>query len=433
MKKMLVSLLASFALAAFCQVDAQQPAKKAPAHARGHVEPKTPEQKAKRLANHFRSYQAHHHLLAIFRRTVTPPASWDSRTKTTGGASWIPPIVDQGQCGSCWDFSGTGVATVAFNVALGPQAPGPLSEQYTLDCGQNGGCNGDDNTTVLAWAKATGLPTTAQYGPYQGQAGQCKQGVALNKITDWGYCTPSNTNAVANVNDIKLAIMTYGCVGCGIDASSDAFGNYTTGTFVAAPSSNIDHDIILVGWQDGAVSDNSGGYWILRNSWGTSWGQQGYMFISYGSAGVGWEAVWAVVNSPTPPSPTPPGPTPTPAATTITLSGPLAQGTYIVTPSGTPSVATATQVTITFSDGSTQTLGGSSKAACPCGKPACHCQHAQDASKPCPCNASANDARNERIEALLVRLVNQSEAQAARIEKLEKQLAGPKITNGGKQ
>jgi C1A family cysteine protease len=203
-------------------------------------------------------------------------------------------------CGSCWDFSGTSVATSAFMKAMGASSPGPLSEQYTLDCGQNGGCDGDDNTTVLAWAKSTGLPTTADYGPYQGQAGRCKTGATLYKIADWGYCTPSSTNAVANVADIKAMMVQYGPIGCGIDAGSDAFSNYTSGVFTAAPSTNIDHDIVLVGWQDDPTV-SGGGYWILRNSWGTSWGQAGYMFISYGSCGVGWEAVWAIVAGPTPP------------------------------------------------------------------------------------------------------------------------------------
>jgi C1A family cysteine protease len=84
-----------------------------------------------------------------------PPPAWDSRT-----LNWVGPIKDQANCGSCWDFSGTGMVEVAYNragVGGGP-ANFVLSEQYTLSCGRNGGCSGDDNVTVLDWAKSKGLP-----------------------------------------------------------------------------------------------------------------------------------------------------------------------------------------------------------------------------------------------------------------------------------
>ena len=71
-----------------------------------------------------------------------PPTSWDSRTH-----GWVGPIKNQAQCGSCWDFSGTGVCEVAYNKAGVGGGPTVfvLSEEYSLDCGQNGGCGGDDS------------------------------------------------------------------------------------------------------------------------------------------------------------------------------------------------------------------------------------------------------------------------------------------------
>jgi hypothetical protein len=263
-------------------------------------------------------------------------ATWDCRT-----LGLVPPIVDQGQCGSCWDFSGTGVVTSTFlKAGVGkPDGSFALSEQYTLDCGQNGGCNGDDNTTVLAWAKATGLVTTAQYGPYQGSPGACKNtaNMTFYKIADWGFCSTSDTMGLATVQDIKNAMVAYGPIGAAI-AADDAFSNNPPGqVFQGSGSTNIDHDIILCGW------DDTKGAWLLRNSWGTSWCDAGYCWIKYGANLVGTEAVWAVVNPlpppppPAPPTPVPPAPpTPPPGSvTTFVINNPLAAGAYEVSPAGT--------------------------------------------------------------------------------------------------
>src|SRR5208283_1992797 len=76
---------------------------------------------------------------------------------------------------NCWDFSGTGVIEIAGNKAGIGGGPNKfvLSEEYTLGCGKNGGCGGDDNVTVLDWAKSTGIPLTSDYGPYT-EGGKCK-------------------------------------------------------------------------------------------------------------------------------------------------------------------------------------------------------------------------------------------------------------------
>lgn len=234
---------------------------------------------------------------------ATPPAQWDSRA-----LGWIPPIEDQQQCGSCWCFSGTGVVDVAYWKA--GQTNAVLSEEYTLDCGKNGGCDGDDNTNVLEWAKATGLPLSSAYGKYTaggGRTGTCafKQAMALYKLDDWGFADGSGGNGVTPTAAIKAAIMQYGCVGCAVAAGGDSFWDSGTGIGTGR-SSQIDHDVIIVGWDD---TKGSGGCWIMRNSWNTSWGDKcanaanpnpveaGYAWVQYGAYDLGTEAVWGVVNS----------------------------------------------------------------------------------------------------------------------------------------
>lgn len=221
-------------------------------------------------------------------RAVPLPAQWDSRAH-----GLIGPIKDQAQCGSCWDFSGTSLVEVAYNKAgIGGGANAfILSEEYTLSCCRNGGCNGDDNTTVLDWAKSHGLPLTSDYGPYKASPGKClyKHKMPLFKIDDWGFADGNGGQGVTPTQDIKLAIMNYGIVGCAV-AADDAFQAYTGGVFQSTQSdpNEIDHDVALVGWND---TDHA---WILRNTWTTAWGEQGYMRIAYGANLVGTEAVWAV-------------------------------------------------------------------------------------------------------------------------------------------
>jgi hypothetical protein len=233
---------------------------------------------------------------------VPAPPSWDS-----SAMGWIGPVKDQAQCGSCWDFSGTGVVEVAYNKAGVGGGPGQfvLSEEYTLDCGQNGGCGGDDNTTVLDWAKTTGLPMTSDYGPYasgSGRTGRCafKSGMTLYRISDWGFADSNGGKGVTSVADIQAAIMAYGCVGAAI-AADDAFEQWgdnnpsLSNPWKGSGSRYIDHDIILYGWQEN-------GSWLLRNSWGPGWGVNGNMAIMFGANQVGTESVWATINA-VPPDP----------------------------------------------------------------------------------------------------------------------------------
>ncbi len=277
-----------------------------PPYARGHV--RAPNKDHLIELSHQR-HRARLHALAAM---VTPPPTWDSRT-----LGWIGPVKDQAQCGSCWDFSGTGVVEVAYNVAKvgGGASDFILSEEYTLDCGSNGGCQGDDNTTVLAWAKATGLPLTSAYGPYtsgSGRTGSCafKSGMQLYKIDDWGFVDKNGGQGVTPTADIKIAIMTYGCVGCAVAAGSSWDSWSSDPNYVhTGGSTAIDHDVRLIGWDDSKTA------WLMLNNWGIRWALNGFGWIAYGADSIGTESVFAFLThtpTPTPTPPPPPTPTPTP-------------------------------------------------------------------------------------------------------------------------
>lgn len=240
------------------------------------------------------SRRKHRRMLQGLVATLDPlPASFDCRTQ-----GWVGPIKDQSQCGSCWDFSGTCVVECAHYKAgtLTNDGSQALSEQYTLDCGRNGGCNGDDNVTVLEWAKKTGLPKTSDYGPYHASPHRCsfQETWTLYKVDDWGFTDGTSSQSVSSTDGIKRAMLQYGVIGCAVDAG---FSDPGSGV-ISGGGSNIDHDVALVGWDD---SKGHHGAWIMRNSWGTGWGNGGYAWIEYGAYSIGTEAVWALVNAVNPP------------------------------------------------------------------------------------------------------------------------------------
>ena len=113
----------------------------------------------------------------------------------------------------------------------------------------------------------------------------------MYKITDWGFADGSSgKESVSATPAIKSAIMNYGAVGAGI-AADDAFQAIQAGTvFKGSGATQVDHDIILIGW------DDNKGAWLLRNSWGDEWADEGYCWIAYGANAVGTEAVWCDVS-----------------------------------------------------------------------------------------------------------------------------------------
>ncbi|MDD5090996.1 MAG: C1 family peptidase [Candidatus Wallbacteria bacterium] len=196
------------------------------------------------------------------------PAKLDWREQTV-----LPAIRNQGSCGSCWAFSAVGILESAIAIKTGNVLN--LSEQDLLNCNTYGyGCDGGW-MDILGHFKTYGSPLESAE-PYVGKENSCKSGLDRSyKIISWGTASSATSS-------IKQAIATYGPVSSVVAADS-SFQYYSGGVFNHDSSVSVNHAIILVGWDDSLGN----GCWILRNSWGTGWGNSGYMYIEYGKCKVG--------------------------------------------------------------------------------------------------------------------------------------------------
>jgi hypothetical protein len=151
-----------------------------------------------------------------------------------------------------------------------------------------------------------GAVLSAAY-PYTGRDDQCKQGLSYPyKLASWAYLPGGDDTTPPSIESIKSAIYNYGPISVGV-AVDAPFQAYKRGVYMdSCNSKDLNHAVNLVGWND------DGQYWIMRNSWGESWGEGGYMRIRYNCNAIGVAANYVQLTSnPTPPPP-PPSPDPRP-------------------------------------------------------------------------------------------------------------------------
>ena len=212
-----------------------------------------------------------------------PAFNWADNHGSTG-------IRDQGNCGSCWAFATHG----AFegNYAIVNQTLIDSSEQDTLDCSGAGSCEG--GWWAFDYLIGTGSANDADYA-YQAKQGPCRTGVARPyRAKVWGYV--DSTVDVPAVAAIKRALCAYGPLAVAVEVTT-AFQAYRSGVFNEHATGDINHGVTIVGWDDAKQA------WRMKNSWGTGWGEAGYMWIAYGSNQIGYAAAWtqAVEVAPEPP------------------------------------------------------------------------------------------------------------------------------------
>ena len=192
-------------------------------------------------------------------------ASVDWRTK---GA--VNPVQDQGQCGSCWAFSSVAAMEGAHFLATGKLLK--LSEQQFVDCDpQSEGCNGGLEIWAFQYAKKNGLELETDY-PYTARTGRtCKASKTKELVEATSYSHVKDKS----VTQLKAAIDKQPvCVS--VEADTD-FQFYDSGILNSKNcGTDLDHAVTAVGYG----SENGQDYFIVRNSWGPSWGEKGYIRIA---------------------------------------------------------------------------------------------------------------------------------------------------------
>jgi len=202
---------------------------------------------------------------------VKIPASVDWRKE-----GYVTPVKDQGQCGSCWAFSATGSLEGQWFKKHSELIS--LSEQNLVDCSTkqgNMGCNGGLMDYAFQYIKVNkGIDTEKSY-PYHARDQKC----AFNKKNVGAQDTGFTDIKAQSEPDLEAAIATVGPISVAIDANHNSFQLYKSGVYnePECSSTQLDHGVLAVGYD--TTSDKQD-YYIVKNSWGESWGNHGYIWMS---------------------------------------------------------------------------------------------------------------------------------------------------------
>lgn len=268
--------------------DAEIPSRSALFHsARRYVNAMNRRQLTYRLeANHFadRTDAEKRSLRGTQRRAG--PNNADRYHETTFGAvgdvDWraegaVTPVKDQGSCGSCWSYGTTGSVEGQHFRKSGHLVE--LSQQNLMDCSWaqgNNACDGGLDTQAYDWMLAVNggaVAEAAAYGGYKNADGFCHEAAAGAKIK--GYVNV--TDGMAGFND---ALANVGPLSISIDATPNSFYYYKSGYYYAddckSGANDLDHTVLAVG----TIMDGDQKYTIVKNSWSTHWGMDGYVYIS---------------------------------------------------------------------------------------------------------------------------------------------------------
>jgi len=195
------------------------------------------------------------------------PNNWNKTAPTSvdwAAQGYVTAVKNQGSCGSCWAFSTTGVTESRAAISSGKLIS--LSEQQLVDCAGQGGCNGGWPDQALYYVyKENGLCTESKY-KYRGKAGWCLSFFCSkhDDIRTYAYVNESTSAMEAAVAAGPVSIV--------VEAS---FGGYSGGVYTANCGTNFNHAVLVVGYGHDSASGYD--YWKVKNSWGSWWGENGYI------------------------------------------------------------------------------------------------------------------------------------------------------------
>jgi len=220
---------------------------------------------------------------------------WSTQGATT-------PVKDQGYCGSCWAYSATEGIESGLFMTTGKLEQ--LSEQQIVSCDKtDGGCNGGDLPTAFDYVQsAGGIATQASYPDTSsdaGQTGKCKSSTPVVKVTGYEYAVPPCTGGKCNnqkESDMMAALNTYGPLSVCVNAQN--WDGYSSGIYTTKCSGKynaLDHCVQLVGYD----TTGSTSYWKVRNSWASSWGENGFIRLPMGTnaCGIADEAMYVTATT----------------------------------------------------------------------------------------------------------------------------------------
>jgi hypothetical protein len=208
----------------------------------------------------------------------------------------LPPIRNQGQCGSCWAFAGAGMVDSSYRIRYNRLAN--LAEQELIDCaggighGLVNACDGFFIESTMLHLQLERVARESRYPYVANDRGRCDDPRDTYRISAWGWAG----FGWASVAQIKDALCRYGPVATTIEVT-ELFQDYESGVFQEKPRSqyglipSVNHAVVIVGWDDNQRA------WRVRNSWGTGWGENGYAWVRYDNNAIGWDTVWAVARN----------------------------------------------------------------------------------------------------------------------------------------
>ncbi|XP_039521838.1 cathepsin S, ortholog 1 isoform X1 [Pimephales promelas] len=211
----------------------------------------------------------------------------------------VSPVQNQGRCGSCWAFSAAGALEGQMKRRTGALVP--LSPQNLLDCSVslgNRGCKGGYLSRAFLYViQNNGIDSNTFY-PYEHKEGVCRYSVTGRA----GYCSSFRVLPRHDEAALQFAVANIGPVSVGVNAKLPSFHRYRGGIYSEPQCRGlVNHAVLVVGYG----SENGLDYWLLKNSWGTAWGEKGFIRMARNKnmCGISSFAIYPTVSDPVRPDP----------------------------------------------------------------------------------------------------------------------------------
>ena len=216
------------------------------------------------------------------------PAAFDWADK-----GFVTPVKNQGECGSCWAFAAAGAFEASYKMRTGQEID--ISEQQILGRTQFGNCDGGTmmEAKMLLWAEGTS-PESARGYEYRAVDVPMEKRQPTYRAFAWGFVGAGPKPAD---DGVKRALRQYGPLTISLYAGPQFMAQRPDGKKLTkplpvfkGPFGKGNHAVLLTGWDDAKRA------WKIKNSWGTDWGNDGYLWVEYGSSGIGGFATWVIAS-----------------------------------------------------------------------------------------------------------------------------------------